>query len=137
MRYRHLSRTQAILEYPLATGVSLWSGVVGVLALYGVAPSRTINQLQHWQATCWAVGILLASMFTLWGLLVSRQALTVARGMYLHMITITVYGISVVAASGFSQGGVVASFLCIIAVVIGREGIVLRRRATPGARSEQ
>lgn len=134
MKYRTLSRTQAILEYPLASGVSLWSVAIGVLALYGVAPSRTIEAMAHWQATGWAIGVLVASVSTLWGLFISRKVLTVARGMYLHMITIAVYGISVIAASGFTNGGAVASFLIVIALVIGREGIVLRRRVTPGAR---
>lgn len=137
MKYRTLSRTQAMLEYPLAAGVSLWAVVIGVLALYGVAPSHTINQLQEWQATMWAIGMLVASVFTFWGLFVSRKVLTVARGMYLHMITFTVYGVSVIAATGIASGGAIASFLCIIAAVIGREGIVLRRRATTGVRGAQ
>lgn len=137
MRYRTLSRTQAFLEYPLAAGVSVWAVIISVLALYGVAPSHTINELEEWQATVWAIAMLAASVFTLWGLFVSRKVLTVARGMYLHMITIAVYGVSVVAATSVAQGGAVASFLFIIGAVIGREGVVLRRRATPGVRGAQ
>lgn len=134
MKYRTLSRAQAFLEYPLATGISIWSVAIGVLTLYGVAPSRTISQLEPWQAKGWAVGVLLASATTLWGLFVSRKVLTVARGMYLHVITVVIYGVSIVAASGVMSGGAIASFLVVIAAVIGREGIVLRKRATPGVR---
>lgn len=112
----------------------MWSAVIGLLTLYGVAPSHTINQLEHWQAMGWAFGVLTASVTTLWGLFVSRKVLTVARGMYLHVITIAIYGISIVSVTGPMTGGALASFLLVIAAAIGREGIVLRHRATPGVR---
>lgn len=137
MRYRALSRTQAILEYPLATGISVWAVAMGVLTLYGVAPSRTINALEHWQAIGWAIGVITASVTTFWGLFISRKVLTVARGMYLHVMTFAIYSLSIVAVTGFSNGGALASFLLIMAAVIGREGIVLRQRASSGVRGAQ
>lgn len=128
MKWRGLSRTQTVLEYPLATGVSLWGLVIGVLVLYGLTPSHTISRLEPWQATAWAISLLVGSVTTLWGLFVSRKVLTVARGLYLHTIVITVFWLSIIIAVGWIDGGAVASFFAVIALAIAREGINLRRR---------
>lgn len=136
MRWRN-TRTQMAMEYPLATGISLWSIIMGTLALYGITPSHTISQLPESQATAWGIGVVAASITTFWGLFVSRKVLTVTRGMFLHTMTITVYACSIFAEAGVMRGGAVASFLLIVAAVIAREGFILRRRALAGVRGAQ
>lgn len=123
-------RKQIALDYPLATGISMWSIVMGSLALLGLSPSQTISQLPSIQATAWGVGTVVASITTLWGLFRTRDVLTVSRGMFLHAFMLTTYWISVLAANGFYDGVTAASFLAVMALAIAREGFLLRRRAT-------
>lgn len=128
MLRRNPSATEQMATHPLTVAVSMWGLVMGVLVLIGLTPSATIDSLPRWESFAWGAFSAAAGASILVGLFALDSMLAVSRGMMLLALTTTVYWITLIYVTGWGDGGVAASFLLVVSVVIGREGVLLRRR---------